>query len=196
MNDWLEIDNLRNAILSLEFSVECLEKVHENNFNWKWVIIGIHNAFQSYMVLALRGSNPVNIMREKDAEEWLKAYEEKSKLPEYKLDTFLNLYKKIKSDRMMMYTNSKKFTPKDSEEKSVKRLNRLRNEFMHYKLGGWVIQIGGLPGITLDILNIISFLANDSENVFWSDSTFKDQTNKLLSKGRSYISIINLPGEK
>jgi len=74
-DDWLEIDNLQNAILSLEMAVEYMGRIPANLKYWKWVIIGIHNCLQSFMVLALRGSTPVNIMSKKDAEKWLKAYE-------------------------------------------------------------------------------------------------------------------------
>lgn len=72
-DDWLGIDNLQNAILSLEMAVEYIGRIPTNILFWKWVIIGIHNCEQCFMVLALRGSNPVNSMSEKKAKNWLKA---------------------------------------------------------------------------------------------------------------------------
>jgi hypothetical protein len=43
---------------------------------------------------------------------------------------------------------------------SIKMLKKsLRNNFEHFKPKGWSIEIHGLPGIAIDILDIIRFLA-------------------------------------
>ena len=48
------------------------------------------------------------------------------------MDNFLNLYEKIKSDTILFYVTSKKFTPEGTQGKSIKDLNRLRNQFIHF----------------------------------------------------------------
>jgi len=48
----------------------------------------------------------------------------------------------------------------ENQKYSVKMLKKtLRNNFEHFKPKGWSIEIHGLPGITIDILDIIRFLA-------------------------------------
>jgi hypothetical protein len=184
-DEWLEIDNLQNAIISLEMAVECIGKIPLNLLNWKWVIIGTHDCLQNFMVLALRGSMPVNIMSEKNAKRWLKAYDKKEKLPNYRMDSFLNLYDKIKSNRMLMYTNSKKYTPTGSEDRHVESLNRLRNSFTHFHVGGWSLYTGGLQDTILDVFRIIEFLAFESNNLNWPDEHTQEEVQRLLLQGRN-----------
>ena len=62
------------------------------------------------MVLVLQSSRGLHVLRPKDASRWLEAHECGGPYPDdYKLDDFLSLYKKIKSDTMLMYVDSQKF---------------------------------------------------------------------------------------
>ena len=171
----------------MEIAVEYIERIPDNLQYWKWVIIGIHNCLQSFMVLALRGSTPVNIMSEKKAKQWLKAYDEKIKFPNYYLDKFSNLYEKIKSDRMLMYTNSKKFEPSVNQDRHVSSLNQFRNAFVHFKVSGWSIYVGGMKNIILDILKVIEFLAFDSNNLSWPNEQTQEEVQRLLLQGRKNL---------
>lgn len=48
----------------------------------------------------------------------------------------------------------------ESQKYSIKILKKsLRNNFEHYIPKGWSIEIQGLPGIAMDILDIIRFLS-------------------------------------
>lgn len=70
------------------------------------------------------------------------------------MDSFLNLYKKIKGNPILGY----KFEPKRQQGRSVKKLNRLRNEFIHFMPRGWSIELSGLPCIFRDCLDVLSEL--------------------------------------
>ena len=48
----------------------------------------------------------------------------------------------------------------ENQKYSIKMLKKtLRNNFEHFKPKGWSIEVHGLPGIAIDILDIIRFLA-------------------------------------
>lgn len=191
MENWLEIDESQTAVLALQMVSEQLTHLEStgNRHYWPWIIIGLHNALQGFMVLALRGSNHLNVLPEDCAKEWLIAYESRNgKYPEEKLDGFLNLYKKIKSDRMQMYTNSRIFKPTGTQGTSVKKLNQFRNKFMHFVPKGWLLEVSGLPQIVDDCLNIISFLAFDCNNVFWHEQNLELQTRNLIEKAKQSLS--------
>jgi hypothetical protein len=51
-----------------------------------------------------------------------------------------------------MYVHSQRFVPKGSQGDSVKRLNRLRNEYIHFTPRVWVLELAGLPKIAEDSL--------------------------------------------
>lgn len=188
MKGWLETDEYQVAVVSLETASDHLRRVLSNDYHWKWVIIGLHNALQGFMVLALQGSNYLNVLTDECAQKWLAAYESGSKdFPDPKLDSFLKLYKKIKSERMNIYTNSIPFKPNTSQARSVKKLNSLRNEFIHFIPKGWLLELGGLPQITEDCLDIIHFLAFECGNILWHDKSLDKQTSDHIDLARLSI---------
>jgi hypothetical protein len=93
---WLSTDESVEAVLSLEMVSETLPKVLDNIHYWKWVLIALHNALQGYIVLALKGSGGLNILKE-CAQRWIAAERrEDDVFPERKLDNFLNFIRKLR----------------------------------------------------------------------------------------------------
>jgi hypothetical protein len=122
------------------------------------------------MVLALQGSHGLHVLRPEDATRWLEAHECGGPYPhDLKLDDFLALYKKIKSKLMLMYVHSQRFVPTGSHGGSVKLLNRLRNEYIHFTPRVWVLELAGLPQMAIDCLKVAEFLAWESHNIFWKE---------------------------
>ena len=131
------------------------------------------------MVLALEGSNGLNVLRKSDKERWLAWYrgdqDDATRPRNLRLASFLGLYEKIKGTEMEMYCHSRKFIPTGTQGRSVKDLNRLRNEFIHFTPRVWGLDLGGLPAIALDCLEIAEFLAWESGNVLWHKPDLRDR---------------------
>jgi len=160
MELYLRTDETEEAISALEMLSEITPFLVKDIYRWKWAIIATHNALQGFMVLALRHGNGLLALKDKIAAEWLKAYRDGGKRPVEKLDNFLNLYKKVKSDRMKCYGHSKKLIAKSDHNWAVNKLNELRNEFVHFVPKGWSLELIGLPEICLNCLEIIEFANN------------------------------------
>ena len=173
-------DEFLETVLALEDTADELERAKSDRYRWKKAIQALHSAVQGMMVLALQGSNKLRILKREDAERWLDAYENDASLPaDLQMDKFLELYKKIKSDTMLFYMDSKKFTPQGTQGRSVKQLNRLRNQFIHFTPCTFILALNGLPEMTLDCLNIAWFLAWNSNNVAWD---VKDNGDELKQR--------------
>lgn len=189
VESWLDFDKYIVAQASLEMLLYCLNTAKTKSSYWQWIYITLHSAVQSFMVLALTGSNSLLTYRDKDAKKWLISYTNKSKLPNCHLDDFLSLYSKIKSDRFLLYGNTQKFCPSESIEISITRLHKLRNDLVHYKYGGLMIIMSDTPyQLVIDCLDFIEFLAFQSNNVFWSDKEQKDDIEELLNNCKSIVS--------
>lgn len=185
-NYYLRTDELVEAVKGLEMFLSNIRKVKKDLYFWKWAIIALHNSVQGFMVCALRGTNGLSVLTPECAKAWLEAYENNTTYPkEILLDDFLNLYKKIKGKYMLQYVHSKKFVPMGQEGRSIKRLNRLRNEFIHFTPQGRSLKVSGLPQLCGDVLKIIDFLVNSSGNIhFDSDQDkFKKRLDIVFSKG-------------
>jgi hypothetical protein len=188
---WLRTDETLEAVSALEMVAKSLRNVENDWYQWKWAILALHNGLQGFMVLALRGGNGLNCLRDDIAEKWLRAYRSGGEYPQEKLDRFLNLYKKIKNaERMKFYVHSKAFKPSGSQGESIKRLNRLRNEFIHFVPKGWSLEISGLPEIFFDCLNIIEFLGWECGNISWHYEEVEKRAKKVLSDSRNYLKLL------
>src|SRR6478752_487934 len=100
---YLRTDEHEEAVRSLEWAEAQARSLGEDSYQWKWVLISLHNAVQGFMVLALWQGNGLLALRDKIAGKWLKAYRDGGDYPAEKLDEFLNLYQKVKDkDNMVL----------------------------------------------------------------------------------------------
>ncbi|MFH1596686.1 MAG: hypothetical protein ABIG94_10020 [Pseudomonadota bacterium] len=165
-----------------------MSNVERDWYQWKWAILALHSSLQGFMVMALRGSDGLNCLRDDVAAEWFRAYRAGEKLPIEKLDNFLNLYKKIKkANKMTFYIHSKPFKPSGTEGTSIKKINSLRNDFVHFVPKSWSLEVTGLPPIFLDCLNIIDFLGWRCNNIIWYESAVEKRASKALSEAMKRI---------
>jgi hypothetical protein len=180
-----------DAICSLELLAEHLPRVITVPHHWKWVILSLHNALQGFMVLSLQGTNMLNVLTKKSAEDWLKRYE--TGQPSYtppKLDYFMDLYEKIKSDAMGLRTDSQPFLPSPAQDKSVKRLSKLRNEFAHYVPAGSAFNMKTWTKVVLSVIPIIEFLAFKSNNFSFHKEGRREQVAGLCVMAKKEASAL------
>ena len=195
-DEWLKTDEWIEAVSDFEMFSEQLQRVIANPHRWKWAIIALHGGIQGMMVLALEGSHGLNVLHEKDAESWLSWYEgdrsTESPPRDLKLANFLELYKKIKYDKppMKRYADSQKFVPKGTQGKSIKLLNQLRNKFIHFTPKLWGLELGGLPAIMSDCLEIAEFLAWESGNIIWHEQDLKERLKATFTSAHKSLSDI------
>ncbi len=190
-NYLLIYDEEIDAISSLEILTSQLSKVVAFPHHWKWVFISLHNALQGFMVLSLQGTNALNVLTPKSAKEWLEGYETDHLINNpSKLDYFLELYGKIKSDAMLIWSNSKPFVANSTQDKSVRRVNNFRNVLIHYVPASSAFNMKTRTHDLLDVISIIEFLAFESNNVFIHEEGGRDRVNKLCALIRKQASEI------
>lgn len=145
---------------------------------WRWFVISLHNALQGFMVLSLRHGNGLLALTDDCYAAWMDAYNNDKPYPQEKLDSYLCLYKKVKHTESGTIGGNVRFVPKGSQGLSIRRLNRLRNEFIHFTPKSWSLDVGGIPRIGLDCASLISFLGWETQNIFWHQSEIKEQVMK------------------
>lgn len=155
---------------------------------WRWVVIALHSAAQGAMVLSLRHGNGLLALSDKSYAAWMAAYEKREPPPPEKLDNYLNLYKKVKHKEWGQVSGNSRFVPTCSEDADIKRLNSLRNEFIHFTPKGWSLEVDGLPRICLATAMLVSFLCQETTNVFWHSTEERD---KLLAAHSKFVSSMN-----
>jgi hypothetical protein len=182
---YLKTNELLETVCAFEVFDEELGRVQFDPYRWKWAIIALHNSLQGIMVLSLRGSNSFHVLRQEDVKRWLAAYGKGEPLPgNLKLINFLDLYKRVKSKRMIRYIDSQKFKPEGSQGRSVKLLNLLRNKFIHFTPQTWLLDLTGLSTMVLDCIDIAEFLAWQSNNILWGDEGLRERMEMAIQSAK------------
>jgi hypothetical protein len=180
---WLRTDERNEAIKSLHKTHQFVLEAHEDNYNWKWVIIAIHNSAQAFMILALKGTASFNVCSNR--EKFLEAMSFGNDYPELRMQYFLDLYRDIKSkERMNQGVSSKKFLASPETDQALKALNELRNKFIHFVPSNWSLEVSALPEICKSTLSVIEFLILESGNIrfYNNDELEKARLSKLISE--------------
>lgn len=187
---WLDTNERLELVNSLKKAHQFILEVHGDLYQWKWVIIALHNSVQASMVLALKGSAAFNVYKKRNKEEWIRAFNSQLEDPQQKfpkkryLAGFLELYDRIKSEDMNLYVESKIFISSERSNYAMDRLNAYRNEFTHFAPCSWSLQIIGLPEICKEVLSIIEFLIFDSGNIYYYNDLELENLNGLISEIR------------
>lgn len=159
----------------------CLKQVREDPYYWKWAVVALHNSLQGFMVCALSDAEGYNVLKDRVAARIKKAKEKGEKPPPPELDTFLNLYRKVKSDKMLLGEKSRLFRGDAEKDKAVRQLNRLRNAFLHFKHKQWHTDVKNLPPVFSACLQIIHFLFFQSGNI-QADQEERQRVSFLLNQ--------------
>jgi hypothetical protein len=183
-------NELKDAVFSLRMVAECLAKVKEESHYLKWVIIALHNTLQGFMVSALCNGNDFPVIESVKA----KIIEcpacghktELQALKNERLIPFGTLYKRIKSPYYMQrVVFGKPFRPSGTQGKSVKKLIVwMRNSFIHFTPKGLFLRPLFYLPVVKDVIDVVSFLALESGNIFFNPEVLRSQTEKLIEEIR------------
>ncbi len=178
MTAWLRTDEKKEVFEALNFARRLLDDVEGDPYYWKWVIIAHHNAMQATMVLAQTGSSQLRVLSERSAKEVTERQDVVRRLAD-----FLELYRRVKDEETMaLFVDSKPLIASNDLDSAVCCLHRtLRNKFEHFLPGGWSILVDELPSVLLRCLSAISFLAFESNNIFWSENPTRQEMEAIVT---------------
>jgi hypothetical protein len=190
----------RDAARSLEFFVEMLDRVREDSYYWKWAIIALHNACHGFMVLALEGTWPVRLLPLKTRRKVLQdqySVDFDDRVYSDHIMGFLDLFEAIQDETMMrQYTDSKAFESKNTVTESMRSLNDLRNQHLHFRAMTRIDYVPAFVPMCFDALEVIDFLISESGNVGWTHSqvtaeAFKERSNDALTIARKRLADLD-----
>ena len=187
---WIRTNEQEEAIAALEAFARFLPLAKVNPLEWRWPILSLHTALQGFMVIAIRDSAGLSPLPDDLAAEWLQAYRCGVPRPEERLDKFLNLYKKIKRSNVAALVQGRPFTPSGTQGYSVKLLNRLRNQFVHFLPASWSLEVTGLPRMCLDCIVVIGYLARDYHDLLWREQTYVQRVDAAIGSAKPILQAL------
>lgn len=178
---WLRFTAETNALDFLEQAGKFIQQTESDIKAWKWVILGLHGALYGFAICACRSTDYENIIhRTKKGVERLITSDEALR---------------ICQDREWMGAlyGGKPLELTESQKYSIKILKKsLRNNFEHYKPKGWSIEIHGLPGIAIDILDIIRFLSVETFRYQHLNQTQRRRIKSIIFQSKRLLKKSNL----
>jgi hypothetical protein len=162
---WLRLSEEKNAVDYLEKAAIFIKSVSENNNDWKWVIIGLHGALYGFAVAACRGTDSRSVLTKKG-----------------RLISFWQALKRCQDpNHMKMLIHSKHLVLTKNQIESIEAFkSEFRNEFEHFKLKGWSIEIHGMPEIAIDVLKAIRFLALETNTYVHLDEESRNRVGQII----------------
>ena len=182
--NWLRTDEVIDAVESLEMTVMLTRKVSRYAADvhlWKWVIISMHSAVQGFMVCSLVTANPLNVLTKGSATKWLRAHAQRQPPPDrLRLADFCELYERVTDPALMCGMGRKAFEPTAEQKLSLSILHTYRNDFAHFLPKSWSIEASGLPDLGTRCTEAIGFLAIESGNLPWIDTSLLQRCQRAI----------------
>jgi hypothetical protein len=160
---WLRTDELKEFIGALEFAAELLPSTTRDISRWKWEIVALHNALQGSFVCALSGADTAGIsfLNDRSGDKmwrWLDATSRSQpeiSPPNERLAEILILFERVKNSAYLHAP----LRSNDQIDHDVRRLNDLRNDFIHFVPKALSIELSGMPSIVASVCCCIEHLA-------------------------------------
>ena len=175
METYLIINESENAVDSLLRAEEFIlraekstEPARDNGvcwgaFHWKWVIICLQNSLYTFGLTVAAGTNP-NIVKTKKG----------------KVVNLITALKYCIGRKRFTHSQPVEFTR--NQKNSILWLQKeFRNQFEHFSLLSWMIDLKGMPNICIDVLEAIRILSLDSGNILYSGKHYshKEKERKM-----------------
>jgi hypothetical protein len=173
-----------NALDYLERARQFITETDTNPRAWKWVVLALHGALYGFAIAACKGTDYQTIVRKtkRGAEHLIS------------LDEALTLC--ANPTWMGTLHGGLALTLTDSQKDSIRRLKKtLRNNFEHYVPGVWSIEIHGLPQISMDILDVISFLAVGTFRYQHLNQSQRRRVKSIVYQSKKHLSSSRLHRE-
>jgi hypothetical protein len=173
---WLRLTEEINALDYLEQAYYYIQQTEKNDIAWKWVVITLHGALYGFAICACKGTNKANVtFKTKSGKEKLIDFDDALKCCQDQ-----DLMKTIFGGKHLQLSNEQNI--------SIKMLKQdFRNYFEHYIPAGWSIEIHGMPEMTINVLNVIRFLAINTGTCIHFNSTQKRKIKSLVFQSKRIL---------
>jgi len=172
VSDWLKTNEIEEFIDALEHTARQAARVREDVRAWKWLIIALHSALQGACVCALRGHDTagVTMLTKKSCKEirhWLHVESRKNPcapMPPERLASLKELFARVRDRDLLPAPHTLCATAEAVAD--IDKLNRLRNDFIHFVPRGLSLELSGMPRIVGYAAEAIEHLAV-AQPSFW-----------------------------
>jgi hypothetical protein len=162
---WLRTNEIEEFIDAIEHTARLAGQVKDDVKVWKWLIIALHSALQGACVCALRGHDTAGVtMLTKKS--WKKVWhwldvesrnDPHSPMPAERLASLKDLFARVRDPELLPAPHTLRASTNVVAD--IDKLNRLRNDFIHFVPRGLFLELSGMPRIVTHAADAIEHLA-------------------------------------
>jgi hypothetical protein len=169
--EYVRFDERDDVLASLELVAVLAGEAAHAPRHWKWLILAAHNALQGALVCALSGSDGTGALTDHSRREWLEAYDRDADFPKERLADLKTLLKRERQQNSHPNDRECALCSTEKQHRDLIRLCGFRDDFTHFKAGGWSIEASGLPRIVWTAVDAAGWvmLRNSKAGVHLSD---------------------------
>lgn len=177
MSNFIDTDEQRDVLVSLEELKRQLHRVSEDPTAWKWVIVSLGSALNGGLTCHLSGTMQVGALETRVANKTITAlqHDVMEPIPSPFLAKPKELLSRAMSGERIERTCDA-LAVTDSQKRSFGLVFKWRNQFLHFSPQGWSIEVTGLPEMIRDCVAILQKIENDG----WSFRRLKSAERKQL----------------
>ncbi|MCD1162894.1 hypothetical protein [Peribacillus frigoritolerans] len=201
MKEILRTNEIENAIDYLEKATFHFNN-REDSYWFKWLMISLHGALYGFGVCAVKGISTERVLKFKKAK-----FEQKKKetveyykglgfvikdeklldsTVRYNLSPLLGIWDILKhcqeESYMMQRLDSKILKITERQQVAITKMIDYRDDFAHFKPRGVSVITEGEGWIVKDVIDVIKFLALESNNVTYFDRSNIERVEQLLNE--------------
>lgn len=164
-NQYVRTNTAEDLVSTLELSFEFLLKSCNDGRYWKWFIYSIHSAAQSVSALSIDGGNGFLVQKPGVMQRMIAAFENDTPRVSPHMDNFSRLIEKALVKQNLRH-DAEPLQDKGHTQ-ALHSLDELRDEFMHFNVKSWSIEISLILDISSKTLDFIRHYACATPAILW-----------------------------
>jgi hypothetical protein len=158
---WLTLDEQTDVLATLRHTLRCTKAAKDDAAEWKFAIVGLHNAFQGAMVCHLSGTAGLGALQKSSIKAALDWHDQDRKgiagdYPNEKLADAHELFNRLTGVAEARERAGPTLEVSNEDRKAFEKLHELRTGLAHFFPKGWSIEISGIPSMFSRISNIVT----------------------------------------
>lgn len=178
---FIRTDTAEDAVSSFELASIFLLQAQSDLRYWKWFILACHAGVQGTFALALEGGNGLLVQKAGVMQKTLAAFASHVTPPLPHMDNFTRLYKKVQVGEHLRSSDVRPVSATTESDAAISNLDELRDEYMHFNVKGWSIDLAVIRTSALECINVAAFLINQPGAVLWHEANHEHRAKAALS---------------
>ncbi|MEP1206076.1 MAG: hypothetical protein ABJL64_20130 [Rhizobiaceae bacterium] len=195
-DEFVSFTETSDVSCSLQMVQETLKSVDLNPQGWKWVILGTFAALQTAMVGHLSGTanlGALSVRSRREFDDWHKLRAQRPRIecgdsPDEYLAAPRVLFERLIDESRRTETAGGPIEVTQKQQKTYEQIHtHFRNNFTHFPPMTWLIEVGGLPDMICELLDLIEAIKADGWAFRHAEDGEAEQLGNLIDEIRQTL---------